>query len=494
MSAELFLWIFVGTAAGIVVGSIPGLTGAMAIALTLPLTFSMEPNSAFALLVAMYVGSVSGGLITAILLNMPGTPASVVTTLDGYPLARKNQARRALGLGVGASLVGGILSWFVLLGLAKPMAALALKLHPFDMLGLILVALALVATVSRGALLAGFLSVSLGILAALPGLDPATGQPRLTFGWESLEGGFRLLPVLIGLFAVGEAVRMAVAKPDRPGRSGKRATTGGRLPGWRVWKSQSLNLIRSSMIGSFVGVLPGIGANIGSLLAYGAAKTVARDRDQFGEGADSGIVASESANNATVGGALVPLIAMGIPGSVIDAILLGAFVIHGLQPGPLLFENSPEVVSTIAWSYLFANVVMFALMGLGAGQIRKLADIPTHLFVPAVLAFCVVGSYALGNRMFDVWVMLGFGAAGLVLGALRIPLAPFILGFVLTPLLEEQLVVGLSMTAGDWTPIFQRPLSATLCALALLLFLGPLLPGLKRITLPQPPSSPSPPS
>ncbi|MEM7012736.1 MAG: tripartite tricarboxylate transporter permease, partial [Verrucomicrobiota bacterium] len=342
-------WILIGTIVGIIVGAIPGLTGAMAIALTVPLTYGMEPSAALALLVSMYVGSVSGGLITATLLKIPGTPASVVTTLDAHPMAMGARPRRALALGVMSSLIGGVAAWFVLVALSRPISEVASALHPFDIFSLVMVSLVLVAVISKGNMLAGLLSAALGMLCALPRLNPATGEPRLTFGAPALSDGLELLPVLIGLFAVSEVVRLTVTKPNAESTTVK---LGGKTPTWANWKRQITNLIRSSMIGSFVGVLPGIGANIGSLLSYGAAKTTAYDREDFGKGADSGVVASEAANNATVGGALVPLIALGIPGSVIDAILLGALMIHGLQPGPWLFEKSPEVVSTITWSYL----------------------------------------------------------------------------------------------------------------------------------------------
>lgn len=478
MSPDIILWTILGTIIGILVGAIPGLTGAMAIALALPLTYGMDPGPALALLVSMYVGSVSGGLITATLLKMPGTPASIMTTLDAYPMAAASRPRRALALGVIASLFGGVAAWFVLVGLSGPVAEIAIWLHPLDLFSLVVLALVLVASISKGAMLAGLFSACLGMAVALPGVNPATGQQRLTFGLHELGDGFKLLPVLIGLFAVSEAIRLAVtpapeAKPI--------AKLGGETPTAREWGQQLLNLIRSSMIGSFIGILPGIGANIGSLLAYGAAKASARDRDQFGKGADSGIVASEAANNATVGGALVPLIAIGIPGSVIDAILLGAFIIHGLQPGPWLFENSPEIVSTISWSYLLSNFVMFVVMWFSISLLIKLVNVPRWFLVPAVLLFCVIGSYALANRMFDVWIMLAFGAIGLAMNRYRIPLAPFVLGFVLFPIGEWKLVQGLGITGGDWTPLFTRPVSAVFLLIALGLLGWALKPGKRPV-------------
>ncbi|MEM7696940.1 MAG: tripartite tricarboxylate transporter permease [Verrucomicrobiota bacterium] len=473
MTIELLPWIVVGTVLGLLVGAVPGLTGAMVIALAIPMTFGMEPASAMALLVSMYVGSVSGGLITATLLKIPGTPSSIMTTLDAYPMAAKGAPRRALGLGIVASLVGGVFAWGVLVGLARPLARWSLALGPIDYFALVVMAFGLVVSITQGNRLAGLLSLALGLLLALPGVDPATGQTRLTMGAPALGDGLKQLPVLIGLFALPEAMRLIFSinkKVDRLERSG------GRFPTLSQWRGQIGNLIRSSAIGSFVGVLPGIGANIGSLLAYGAARTTAKDRDRFGTGADSGVIASEAANNATVGGALVPLVALGIPGSVIDAILLGAFVIHGLQPGPLLFENSSEIVSAISWSYLIANGVMVAAMLLGLGWIYRITRIPSWVLAPLILVCCVVGSYAFANRMFDVWVMVGCGVLGMILNRWRVPLAPLVLGFVLLPLAESNLVKAIAIGDGRISAF-----SITIFSLTAILVIGPVVWGkLKR--------------
>lgn len=480
---SLPLLMLVGVILGIVVGSIPGLTGAMLISLTLPLTFSMDGPSALTLLVSMYVGSVSGGLITATLLHMPGTPASVITTLDGYPMAQSGNAGRALALGIGASLVGGLLSWGALVLLARPIAKLSTSLGPFEYVALVLMALVLVVGVSGTSLVRGALSCLAGILCALPGIAPGTGEIRLTFGFSAMDGGFNLLPVLIGLFALSRVFApQDKVNADLQGTFPRSAL----LLRWKEWKSQLVNLLRSSAIGTGVGILPGIGANIGSLVAYSTARSASKTPEQFGQGCDEGIVASESANNATVGGALVPLIALGIPGSVIDAILLGAFVIHGLQPGPMLFENNPEVVGTIASSYLWANLAMFAVMIFAARPIARLARLRWHYLMPVIAAFCVLGSFALANRFFDVWVMLGFGLLGFLFDRWRIPLAPFVIGFVLTPLGEEAMVTAHMSSGGSWWPMLTRPGSLTLVGAAALLLVWSLR---QRRKLPVPDSN-----
>jgi putative tricarboxylic transport membrane protein len=423
------------------------------------------------LLVAMYVGSVSGGLITATLLNMPGTPASVITTLDGYPMAQSGRPRRALGLGIGASLVGGLLAWVLLATLAKPAADMAHRLGPFDRFSLVLTALVFIAAVSDGPLRLGILSGLLGMLFSYPGMHPATGTPRLTFGLVEMNDGFRLLPALIGLFAMSQILRVAGGGMKSTGKVAESRSDDSLWVPWREWRRQFGNLLRSSLIGSWIGVLPGIGANIGSTVAYGASRHFSKQPEKFGKGSDDGIVASESANNATVGGALIPLVALGIPGSVIDAILLGALVIHGLQPGPLLFKNHPETVATVVTGYLIANLVMAVLMWLGARWMARLTRVPQWLLMPVILYFCVLGSYALANRMFDVWVMLGFGLVGYAMSALRIPLAPFVIGFVLAPLAEENLAGGLMASGGSWLPLVQRPFSLV-CLLFAAVFMG----------------------
>ncbi|MBG86295.1 MAG: hypothetical protein CMO80_05275 [Verrucomicrobiales bacterium] len=469
MDAGLIAWTALGVVIGVLVGAVPGLTGAMVIALTLPLTFGMEPTPALALLVAMYVGSVSGGLITATLLRIPGTPASIITTLDGYPMARDGRPGRALGLGIVASLFGGVSAWVVLVCLARPLADWSTEMGPADMFSLVMLALVLIAVVSRESMIKGLFAGALGVLCAIPGQHPATGQARMTYGIPDLGDGFKLLPVLLGMFAVSQVLKDICDLNQSAERI--EAKSDGMFIKVSEWSKQWVNLIRSSALGAIVGVLPGVGANVGSILAYGTAKAQSKTPEEFGKGCDDGIVASESANNATVGGALVPLVALGIPGSVIDAILLGALVIHGLQPGPLLFTNNPEVVKTIMNTYLLANIIMFAFMFAAARYIAGLSRVPKGILIPIILTFCVVGSYALANRMFDVWVMLGFGLIGFGLMQAKVPLAPFVIGFVLAPMAEENLAAMLMLSAGSWAPLVSRPVSLCLLVVSALLLL-----------------------
>ncbi|MEP1209188.1 MAG: tripartite tricarboxylate transporter permease [Rhizobiaceae bacterium] len=473
-----FFMLFIGTLLGIVVGAIPGLTGAMLIALTLPLTFYMEPFNAVVLLIAMYVGAISGGLITATLMRMPGTPASVMTTFDGYPMARSGRPGRALGLGITASFVGGLIAWGVLLTITKPLSILATRFGPFEYFTLIMMAMVLIASVSEGSMVKGLISGLLGMLVSMPGVDPASGMPRLTFDWYLLNGGLQLLPVLIGTFAVSQIIADTFdvqKKPERAEVANDRV-----LMSFRDLKKNAVNMIRSSFIGTGIGILPGIGASIGSVVAYTTAKNVSKTPEKFGTGSEEGIIASEAANNATVGGALIPLIAMGIPGSVIDAILIGALTIHSIQPGPTLFLTNNDIVWAMIATCLLANILMFVLMTSSVRHIASMIYLPRSFVLPVVAMFCVVGSYALNNTMFDVWVMLLFGVIGFMLERAKIPLGPFVIGFVLAPLAEEKLRSGLMMTAGDISPVVTRPFPLAFTIIAVVLLIWPFWTDYKR--------------
>lgn len=467
-----FFLICLGTVLGITVGAIPGLTGAMLIALTLPFTFYMAPVDGITLLVAMYVGAISGGLITATLLRMPGTPAAVMTTFDGYPMARAGKPGRALGLGITASFVGGLISWVFLATLSQPLSDFAVRFGPFEYFSLVLMALVLIASVTEGSMIKGLLSGMLGMLVAMPGVDPSAGDLRLTYGFHEMDAGLNLLPVLIGVFAIGQVIADVVkieerVKAVKMDRKGIFLSVGD-------WLRHSGNLIRSSLIGTWIGILPGVGANIGSIVAYTGAKTFSKKPELFGTGSEEGIIASEAANNATVGGALVPLIAMGIPGSVIDAILLGALLVHSIQPGPLLFVNNPDVVYAVIATALIANVVMFAVMLGAVGYLAQLRNVPRAFLMPAIVVFCVVGSYALSNRMFDVWVMLVFGVVGYFLERAKVPLGPFVIGLVLAPIAEESLRSGLMLSNGSYLPLVERPMSAGFMVVAVIMLIWPV--------------------
>lgn len=465
-----FFFVALGTFLGITMGAIPGLSGSMLIVLILPLTYFMEPLHAIVLLIGIYTGTISGGLITATLLKIPGTPAAVMTTFDGYPMAEAGNPGRALGLGICASFVGGTIAWVALATLSAPISEIAIRFSPFNYFALVVTALVLISSVSEGSLSKGLLSAALGVLFAMPGVDPSAGALRMTFGWHEMNSGFNVLPVLIGLFAVGQMLTDVWE-----GKVSVKilSASGPMLMRLRDWREQAVNLIRSSLIGTWIGILPGIGANIGSIVAYAVARNSSKTPEKFGHGAEEGIVASEASNNATVSGALIPLVAIGIPGSVIDALLISALMIHSIQPGPMLFSQQPDLVWGMISAALVANVLMLGMMMALVAPLSRLARLPKTWLMPCIIVFAVVGAYAVSNRAFDVWVVLGFGLLGFLLNRASIPLGPFIIGFILAPIAEGKLRAGLMTTDGDWSPLWTEPLTAGLLLISVVLLIWP---------------------
>ena len=472
------LLIVIGVTAGVFVGAIPGLTGTMLIALCLPLTFFMTPATAIVLLIAIYVGAISGGLITATLLKMPGTEAAVMTTLDGYPMAKAGKPGRALGLGVGASLIGGVISWFALLLLARPLSVWATRFTPFDYFALIVMALVLIAVISQGALIKGIIAALVGAVLALPGIDPSSGTPRLTFGLVELNGGLDPIPMFIGLFAFGTVLSDML---DENGTAkGVDASGKGILMSLKDYGRHGVNLIRSSVIGTWIGLLPGVGAVIGSMVAYSVAKSVSGEREKFGTGSEEGIIASEAANNATIGGAMIPLIALGLPGSLNNVLLLAALLIHSIQPGPLLFVNHPELVYKLMAALLIANFVMYGVMVASVKWIARLNRIPRAVLFPIILVACIMGGFAYNNSVWDVWVLIGFGILGFLMEQSGYPKGPMAISFILVPLAEQKLRTGLQISGGSWSPFYTDPLTLAMLMIAVIMLFLPQLAKLKR--------------
>ena len=470
--------LFLGVFLGIIVGSIPGLTTTMLITLTLPLTFFMESVNAITLLIGMYVGGISGSQIAATLLRMPGTPASIMTTFDGYPMSQQGKSERALALGITSSFIGGLISWLFLAILSPPLAKLALTFGPWEYFTMVLMALVMLASLSQGSLIKGLIAACLGMMVHLPGVDPSIGQMRLTFGFESLESGLSLMPVLIGAFAVSQIFKDIINIDNKPPSVSVKKE--GLLLNFSDLKKNSLNFIRSSVIGTWVGLLPGIGANIAAMLSYSTAKSSSKEPEKFGTGHEPGVIAAETANNASIGGALIPLITMGIPGSVVDAILIGALIIHNLEPGPLLFTTNPEIAYGVISAYLIGNIIMFGIMIFAVVHVAKVLYVPRAYLLAAILLFCVIGIFAVGNSFFDVWVMMVFGVIGFIMERTKMPLGPFVIGFVLSPIAEAQLRSGLMASEGSIEPLFTRPFAATFLAISILSLLWPLYSDWKK--------------
>lgn len=467
-----------GVALGISVGVLPGITAGMLMALTLPFTYHMTSVEAVSLLIAMFVGGVSGGLITATLMRIPGEPNAIMTCLDGYQLARRGKPGRALGLGNSASLVGGTLSWIALVLLTPPLAGVAVAFGPFENFAVIMLALILIASLSEGSFLKGLSAGLLGMLVSYPGIDESSGIVRLTFGVKALEGGFNSLPVILGMFAVSQVV--ADALNIEGSASAIKATMRGMFVSLRDYVVHGWNMLRSSLIGIWIGILPGVGATVASIVAYTTAKNLSKQPEQFGTGSEEAIVAAESANNAITGGTLIPILTLGIAGGLTDSILLGALVIHNHQPGPLLYKNNPEVVNAIFATHLVAHLAMFALMTFGIVFFARLVKLPRAYVLPMVIVFSVLGAFGLNNRPFDIWVMRGFGLLGVLLELAKVPLAPFVVGLVLAPVAEAELRSGLMASAGSFMPLIERPIACALLVLSAGLFAWPFVRARRR--------------
>lgn len=451
--------IIIGVVVGIIFGSIPGLTSTMGVALCLPLTFSMSPLNGIAMLVALYVGGTSGGLISAILLKIPGTPSSVATTFDGGPMAERGEGGRALGIGILYSFLGTILSIVALIFIAPSLAKIALKFGPFEYFSICLFALTMIGAMVGDNLLKGLMSGVLGLTVSLFGIASIGGAERFTFGLTALENGFEQLPVMIGLFAVAE-----ILKVGADGISANKATVMNyKIKGFglsmKEFKEQFVNFIRSALIGIGIGILPGIGGATSNIVAYSVAKQQSKYPEKFGTGVIDGVVATETSNNASIGGALIPLLTLGIPGDTVTAMILGGLTLHGITPGPLLFQNSGTLVYGIFAAFLLATIVMLVVEFGGIRLFVRVLEVPKYILLPAVLILCVVGTYGTNHNMFDVWTSLIFGVIGYFMMRHKFPQAPLILGFVLGPTIEDNLIRGLMYSNNDFTAFFTSPIS-----------------------------------
>lgn len=448
--------IVVGVLIGVMVGVIPGLSATMAVVLLIPFTFQMDPVTAMSLLVVVYVGGVSGGALTAILIRMPGTPASVATTLDGYPMAQQGRAGQAIGNAVVASFIGTIISAVFLITFAPYLAKFAIKFFYPEYVAVCLFALVAVISISGKSLLRGVISGLLGLLTATFGLSEVDALQRFTFGFPEMSGGFGLIPTLIGLFAVSQ-IMIEAANTARP-QGTKHELKGNILPSLSDMRRNTVNYIRSGVIGTAIGILPAVGGAPAGLIAYAQARNASKKPEKFGKGEVDGVIAAETANNATIGGALIIALTLGIPGDPPTAILIGGLMIHGLQPGPLLFSQTPEVIFAIYFAVLFGAFTMMVAMIFLAKYLARLTEIPKHMMLPFLMIIAAAGVFSINNRVFDIGVMVAFGALGYLLERLRYPLAPFVLGMLLGPIIEDNFR---RMVEIDGTPlgIFTRPIS-----------------------------------
>ena len=459
--------ILIGVLFGIIGGSIPGFTVTMAILVVFPFTFAMDPVSGVSLMVGVFVGGYSGGIVSGVMLGIPGTPSSITTVYDGYPMAQKGEPGRALGIGVAASFLGTLFSVAVLVFFGPLIASFSMNFRPWEITALIVFALTLVAGLSNGALLKGLLAAALGLLITTVGYD-RNSNLRFDFGLPALGSGFEILPVMIGIFAFSQLLGN-IEKIKDEGHDAKKVDTNVTIPYGQIIKDmagQKLNTLRSSLIGSLVGALPGTGGTVANFLSYDQAKKFSRHPEEFGTGTPSGIVASEASNSAVAGGAFVPTLALGIPGDLPMAIMMGVLILHGITPGPMMFEQNPVLVGAIYASLLIGAVVMVLCNLLLVRWFAKISLIPQQILVPVVLMLCAIGAYALNNNLFDIWVLFIFGVIGYLLWKAEVPLTPLILGVVLGENLERQLFRALELN-DNWLTFLTRPLSALFLALAI---------------------------
>lgn len=460
LSPTCLMLITLGVIVGIIFGSIPGLSATMAVVLFLPMSFGMTPINGISLLMGLYIGGISGGLISAILLKIPGTPSSIATVFDGGPMAEKGQAGKALGIGILYSFIGGMISIAALIFISPWLASIALKFTPFEYFSIALFSLTIIASLSGDSLINGVISGLFGMALALVGIAPIDGYMRFNFGNVNLLAGFDIVVILIGVFAVTDIILTGYGRKtlDKKGNLTKYEIKGFGVS-LKEFKEQFGNMIRSSLIGLGIGILPGVGGSTSSIIAYSAAKSASKHPEKFGTGIIDGVIASESSNNATTGGALIPLLTMGIPGNTVTAVMLGALTIHGISPGPLIFEKNGAVMYGIFAALIVANVVMLYAEYAGLKWFVKLMDIPKHILLPIIMVLCAVGAFATANKSFDVLMLFVFGFVGFLFKKFKIPSTPFIIGFILAPMAETNLRRSLMVSKGSLLPFVTRPIS-----------------------------------
>jgi putative tricarboxylic transport membrane protein len=466
---KYLLPLFLGTLVGVVGGALPGITNTMAVIMVLPFTFGLEPLQGLATMIGVYIGGESGGLITSCLLGIPGKPSSIATMFDGFPMSRKGEPGRALWLGIWASFFGGLLGAIFLVGATGPLASLALEFGPWEYFSLFIFALSMVAGLTGASITKGLLSGSIGLVITVMGNDPVMGHARLTLGIPWLEGGIPFLPVLIGVFAFAqimsdmEKVRAGGIDPTANVAVPKLVVSHAKV----IWEilSRPVLLLWTSFIGLLIGVLPAIGGSAANVMAYDQAKKFSKHPEKFGTGTPEGIIASEAANNSNVGGSLVTIMAFGIPGDAVTAVMLGALTIHGIQPGPLFISQEPKLAYGIFAAYIVAHFLMVLILFVGVRWFIKVVMVPKSILVPVILVLCVVGAYALGNTMATIYVLLVFGIMGYLMVKAGLPLAPLILGVILGDQIEINLVRAIMTDSSPWQ-FFLRPISGALLFLS----------------------------
>lgn len=471
-----FAAVIIGVIAGIVVGAMPGLSATMAISVLVPFTFGLEPLVALGLMAGIYNGAMYAGAIPAVLLRIPGTPAAVATTFDGYPMAQKGEGGFALQVAVVSSAIGGIASAFALMLLAPPLSKVTLLFGPSEVFWVAVFGLASIIFLLGGNPIKGLISACFGVFVSVVGSDPIYGNDRFTFGALELLDGINIVILLVGLYALPPVIDLLETPLKTDGVTGSKLGTQSmwkampRMKGfWKTW-------LRGSFIGIWIGILPGAGGSMAAFMSYNEARRGSKTPDTWGNGEPEGVAAAETANNADTASALIPALTLGIPGTAVAAVMLGGLLVHGLQPGPMLFRENPDVVFGFMWQFLFGAILLIFLGGsLATNSFARLLNLPRPLLGSVIIVLMLIGVYSIHGRMFDVYMMLGFGAIGWIMDKLKFPLPPVVLGLILGSFAEENLRLALRIGRGDWGVLFQNTTSLILVALTVAVVVGPIL-------------------
>jgi putative tricarboxylic transport membrane protein len=474
------IFLVVGIIVGLLVGVLPGLTLVMGVVLALPFTYGMDVTPAIVLLTAMYVSGTYGGAPTSILFRIPGEPIHVPLLWDGYAMARKGQAAKALGWTIFAALIGGLFSAVIMVTLSEPVAKFALTFSTPEYFAIVLFGLTSVVALGGGSLTNAFISLFLGLLIASVGVDATYGAPRFAFGSPILMDGIEFLTVMVGAYGVGEVLtRLGEGFTTVPVETVGSMKT--RMPSLKEAWGIATTFFRSSIIGTIIGIIPGAGATIASFVTYGVEAQYGKRKEEMGTGIPEGIVAPQTAATASVGGALIPLLTLGIPGSGATAVILGAFLLHGIQPGPQVFITSADMVYTV-FASLFLGIILMCVIGYYAIKpLVKILDFPESIVSTFIMLLCFIGAFSIRNSISDLWLMVVFGVVGYVFEKIKFPIAPMVLGTILGPLAESSFMTTMISFQNDWTIFFRRPISGIIMALTVIALVLPLLRKFREI-------------
>jgi len=463
-----FFFVFIGLTAGIIVGALPGLTATMGCALLIPFTFGLPPVQGLLMLLGIFCGGIYGGSISAILIRIPGTPSAAATLLDGYPLSQKGMGGKAIGMSTVASFMGGTIGALIMTFLSPQIARVGLRFGPPEFFALAIFGLGMIITISGRSLLKGIISCLFGLLITTIGFDPLSGVPRFTFGSRDLLGGISFIPALIGLFGYAQVFRNIEKMLIVPAVKSKVENI---LPRLKEIRASLKTIIKSALMGTFIGSIPGTGCDIAAFVAYGEAKRTSKHPEKFGTGILEGVAAPEAANNGATGGAMIPMLTLGVPGDAVTAVLLGALTLHGLQPGPLLFRDHLDVIYPIFAGMIMAQFILLIVGLSGARIFARVINIDRKILTPVIFFLCVVGSYAMRFSFFDVGVSMIIGIIAYFMEYYEYPASPILLALILGPMAEQNLRRSLIISRGDPLTFFKRPISAAFIVIAIIIMI-----------------------